>query len=479
MTFNRSRGPRGRKVYSLTAIIIGTFVLFVIFSNLQTLWIAGETSSGTLLDNENYCVYEPEVVMDDNGNAIAVWYQYDGSYLSIYANVYSNGSWGVATLLEHNEGEARSPQIAMNGSGHAIVTWFQEDGTGVFSIYYCIYSDGSWGEAMLLENEKGNASSSYIAMNDDGDVVAVWCQYDDSDILNMYASSYVNGSWTAQISLDDSMENSPGLGVAMSDNGDAVAIWYRINDWNHKSIYASMYSNGSWGGATLLDIDGGEFHIDAVVSMDSEGNAIAVWSRPNGTYVWDIYADVYTNGSWEGAALLDDGDGNAYSPEIAMNGNGDAIVVWYQESGSASIYASSYSNGSWGEARIIENVTGYAYYPHIAMNDDGCAAVIWYEDPGSGDCSIYTSSYSSGSWGGAILIGDDEGEVYYEGVAMNENGDMVFIWCRGDIERLSIYASPNVEGDLPSSTNWIIMSIVVIVVCASVTSFILWRRRAK
>ena len=74
---------------------------------------------------------DPQIAMDASGNALAVWDQYDGTRYNILANRYQVGTgWGTAVLLEtDNAGHAFSPQIAMNASGNAVAVWYQGDGT--------------------------------------------------------------------------------------------------------------------------------------------------------------------------------------------------------------------------------------------------------------------------------------------------------------------------------------------------------------
>jgi hypothetical protein len=74
------------------------------------------------------------VAMDDNGNAIAVWSQSDGTRNNIWANRYKykgGWQWGKAQLIETNNiGDAQFPQVAINPStGDAVAVWQQMDYT--------------------------------------------------------------------------------------------------------------------------------------------------------------------------------------------------------------------------------------------------------------------------------------------------------------------------------------------------------------
>ncbi|MCP4002506.1 MAG: hypothetical protein GY727_16520, partial [Gammaproteobacteria bacterium] len=75
--------------------------------------------------------FSPQIAFDGSGNAMAVWYQHDGTYDSIYANRYVAGTgWaGAATIDDVTAGNAWSPQVAVDGSGNAMAVWYQDDGT--------------------------------------------------------------------------------------------------------------------------------------------------------------------------------------------------------------------------------------------------------------------------------------------------------------------------------------------------------------
>ena len=121
--------------------------------------------------------------MDPDGNAIAVWKQYDGTRYNILANRYTFGSgWGTAGLIEtDNAGDATYPQVAMDQDGNAIVVWMQYDGTR--NNIWANHFDGNtytWGMAQLIETDNaGDAMYPQIAMDPlTGYAVAVWQQMD-------------------------------------------------------------------------------------------------------------------------------------------------------------------------------------------------------------------------------------------------------------------------------------------------------------
>ena len=70
------------------------------------------------------------------------------------------------------------------------------------------------------------------------------------------------------------------------------------------------------------------------IAMDGTGAAIAVWSQ-NDEYpasLWNnIWANRFDGSSWGTAELIEtDNASDASNPQIAMDGTGAAIAVWYQ-----------------------------------------------------------------------------------------------------------------------------------------------------
>jgi hypothetical protein len=78
---------------------------------------------------------ECAVAVDQMGNAVAAWVQHDGTRFNVRASRYvRNGGWGAPMLLENGIGDVASYgdpplDIAMADDGGAVVVWSQTDGT--------------------------------------------------------------------------------------------------------------------------------------------------------------------------------------------------------------------------------------------------------------------------------------------------------------------------------------------------------------
>lgn len=89
----------------------------------------------------------PQIAIDNNGNAIAVWSQSDGTRFNILANYYTAGSgWATAELIETDDvSDAANPRLAFDSNGNAMGIWYQSDGirNNIWSNYFTAGS--GWG----------------------------------------------------------------------------------------------------------------------------------------------------------------------------------------------------------------------------------------------------------------------------------------------------------------------------------------------
>ena len=399
-------------------------------------------------DNEGDAA-SPQVAIGQDGNAIAVWYQWDGTRHNINANRYVSGSgWQTAELIEtDNAGDAYYPQVAIGQDGNALAVWKQHDGTWN-NIYANRYVIGSgWQTAGLIGTGDGNALSSQVAVDEDGNAIAVWYQYDGTR-ANINANRYVSGSgWqTAELIETDNAGSAAFPQVAIGQDGNGLAVWYQ-SDGTRYNIWANRYVSGSgWQTAELIETDNAGSAYNPQVAIGQDGNALAVWYQADGTWN-NIYANKYISGSgWQTAGLIEtDNTGSAYSPQVAIGQDGNALVVWRQWDGTRnSIYANRYVVGSgWQTAGLIDtDNTGNAYDPQVAIGQNGNALAVWYQSDGI-RYNIWANRYVSGSgWQTAELIEtDNAGSAVYPQVAIGQDGNAIAVWYQHDGTGYNIWAN--------------------------------------
>jgi hypothetical protein len=139
-----------------------------------------------------------------------------------------------------------------------------------------------------------------------------------------------------------------------------------------------------------------------------------------------------------------DTTGLAFSPQVAMDANGNVMATWVQYDGEYySIYANRYVVGTgWQGAVLIETVTGDANQPRIVMNGNGDAIVAWWgcNTAGHAYCfgsKIYAARYAVGSgWETAVQIArnDDFNSIGIPSLAIDASGNAMAVWPGPNIE---------------------------------------------
>ena len=143
--------------------------------------------------------------------------------------------------------------------------------------------------------------------------------------------------WGAPVLIPGSKGSRPD--VAIDPNGNAIAVWNQLDGARPQNIRASRFTpTGGWTTAELIEqSDDGYDPSNARVAFDAIGDAIAIWNQcgyadcPGN----DIWANRFTlGGGWGTAEVIEGGAGSAGSPEIGFDANRDATVVWHQSDGS-------------------------------------------------------------------------------------------------------------------------------------------------
>jgi hypothetical protein len=435
-TLNVSTAVRGAGGEQLTAPVAVTFTTR-----------GGAWSAPTLIELDNTRdAQHPRTAIDASGNALAVWDQSDGARDNILANRYDAASgWSTASLMETGNSFAYAPQIGFDDNGNALTVWEQSDGTR-YNIWSRRYEPASgWSAPVQIEADPNNAESAQIAVSADGSAIAVWEQSNGTRPV-IWANRYAPSTGWLTPSRIQSDVTGDGFfpQVAIDANGNATAVWHQT-DGTRYNIWAARYgASGGWEAAALVEADTG----DAVypqVGVDANGNAIAVWEQRDGTRL-NIAANRYSNGSWGTPALIESNDsGAALKPQIGVDAAGNAFAVWVQEDAARlSIWSNHYTAGTtWGTAALLEtDNTGDADDPKIAVNPSGVAHVIWKQRD-STYYNVLASQFTPGSgWRTPTQIeGDASGDAQDPHIAINASGTVQAVWMQFDGTRFNIWAN--------------------------------------
>jgi hypothetical protein len=243
--------------------------------------------------------------------------------------------------------------------------------------------------------------------------------------------------------------------VAMDADGDFVATWEsRGQDGYLYGIYAQRYNAAGVGQGT-------EFQVNTyttlnqrrpAVAMNSDGDFIIVWEslRQDGNG-YGVYCQRYN------AAGLPQGvefRANTYTPAgqgracVAMDANGNFVIAWDSDGGfsGSGVYAQRYSatgDPQGAEFRVNTQTITEQTSPMIAMDSDGNFVITWSGLDGSSR-GIRAQRYNSdgAALGGEFLVNTHTtGPQSFSSVAMDADGDFVVAWrSAGQETPFSIFA---------------------------------------
>ncbi len=407
----------------------------------------GSQWGGALLieNNDAGSAFVPQVALDPNGNAVAVWCQSvaDGTRENIWANRYTIGSgWGMPEMIDDDGGDAVSAQVALDPNGNAVAVWQQFDGIR-FNIWANRFTPAAgWGMAELIETDNaGFAGSPQVAVDPNGNAVAVWSQSDGtrSDIwANRFTPS---GGWGAAELIEENTSNTAQPQVAVDPNGNAVVVWAQedgpVNIWANRFTPA-----GGWGAPELIEDNAASALFDPQVAVDADGNAVAVWTQGA-----DIWANRYTiESGWGTPEMIEDNPRIATDAHVAVDPNGNAVAVWTQVFamfGDIDVWANRFTpTGGWGAAELIETSPGLAFEPQVAVDPNGNAVAVWAQQLVTFGDDVWANRFTpTGGWGAAELIETDAGQSRLPQVALDPNGNAIAVWSQSDGTRLNIWAN--------------------------------------
>jgi len=433
-----------------------------------------------LTDNispEAYDAASPQVAMDSNGNAIITWQQGYPGLNRIYKSEYRNGAWILPGSLDDyispDGVHAGSPQVAMNSNGNAIIIWMQSVNLGGnirTQIYKSEYRNGTWvhpagpddyinpyGESVFNED---NSRNPQVAMDNNGNAIITWEQYDGSH-YQIFRSEYRNGEWTHPDDLTATISpmgtNAGNPQVAMDNNGNAIITWQQY-DGSHVQILKSERRNGDWTDPISIDDNispDGQDASNPQVAMDNNDNAIITWMQWYNNSYTQIFKSEFRDGSWTHPAGLTDNispdEQGAYSPQVAMDSSGNAIITWMQwyDSSNRQIFKSEYRNGTWTDpSGLTDNISPDgqdASNPQVAMDSSGNAIITWMQWYDGVIFQIYKSEYRNGTWVHPASLDDnispDEQNASNPQVTMDSSGNAIITWQQNDGSKIQIFKS--------------------------------------
>ena len=424
----------------------------------------------------------PDVATDADGDFVVVW-QSNGSSgtdtnsYSIHGLRYNASGVAQGSPFQVNtytSGVQRFPAIAMDADGDFVVAWDSAGSSGTDT-------DGDSIQGQRY-NASGVAQGSQFQVNtyttDDQETPSVAID-DDGDFAIMWRSTGSSGTDTSQTSIQGQCYDATGtakggefqvntyttLGqispaVAMDADGDFIAAWGSRGsdgtDTSNYSVQGQRYEANKIVVGSAFQVNTYTTNKQGVldVAADADGDFVVVWdsngSSGTDTNSYSVHGQRYNAA---GVAQGSQFQINTYttnrqdSPSVAMDADGDFVVVW-RSNGSSGTDTNSYSvhgqrynaDGSTAGSQFQINTytTGRQDSPSVAMDADGDFVVVWRSNGSSGtdtdSYSIQGQRYNAdGSTAGSQFQVNTYTTNRQENpaVAIDADGDFVVAWSSG------------------------------------------------
>lgn len=378
----------------------------------------------------------PDLAVAPDGTATVVWSSRGGGGFNVFARrIAPDGTPEAVQQLSLSGQDALAPRVAVAPDGTATVAWMRSDGNDFRIQARRIGPDGTPEEATrTLSGPDQDAEAPQVDVAPDGTATVVWQRYNGFHYLAQAKRIDPEGNAEASTkTLSESKGDAVEPQVAVAPDGTATVVWSRFDGSDSIVQARRVDALGALGAIEGLSSSGGSA-VQPQVGVDAEEAATVVWTRFNGSD-WIVQgqridsAGVPQGGTTDLSAAA---GGDAAEPELAIDPEGAATVVWTRLAGSdSSVQARRLdSAGAPVGAPVTLSSSGDAADPRLATAPDGAATVLWSRFDGS-SWRVQRRDFDAGGTLGATetlsAAGRSAGDP---ALAWGDDGTLAMIWKR-------------------------------------------------
>ncbi len=262
----------------------------------------------------------------------------------------------------------------------------------------------SWSQGVTIASSLPTGSNAFAINPAGNEVWVAFALVANFHVTLQAAQRSFGGAWSPLTTIavvgGTSVYN---LSVSLSANDYAAASW---SDGGGGYWIVLRSPAGVWQAPVVISRTGAASNL--VVKLDAQGNGVAVWSRVTST------ASVVETVSWTAAGVfgnvtqLSSSSQGAFGPDLAVNDAGTAVIVWKAaaplnpNSPAQIASATRPAGGSWGAVQVVSPVLSQVWSPDVALDGSGNATVVW-QDSTVG--SLYAATLPvGGAWGSSNRI---------------------------------------------------------------------------
>lgn len=364
------------------------------------------------------------------------------------------------------------PDLYVNELGNAVSVWTQSDLNNIIRASSYDRATNTWSTPVNISSTEINPSTGNqyysqqadpdVALNDSGYAVAVWEGYyylqegptfiGDFGVI-ISATRDANGVWS-NVQIVNDIDPTADIiakdgSVALNNNGLAVAVWTQTNeDTLISATFASFLpQGGSWSTPVQISDNeaGGRPEGGPHVAINNNGDVVVVWKQYYSGLAYGVVAATYdaSSNTWSGPVQLNPSAKIEYLPEVAIDPNGNAVAIWVRYDNLvdplSDVVASYFTKGSgWGASTVLYRSLLGSNEAFVVLDRFGNATAVF--DATDNNYQVYSSNRPfNGTWTMPTQISTGGGNVLYsqnmqKSLAVNDTGDVIAIWYGGETE---------------------------------------------
>lgn len=309
----------------------------VVLTCFSALALCSWTSPTTISDVGSS---DPFVSVNSSGEAFVAWTSTVGSDLVTQAAFYDGTSWNTAETIS-DTGFNVNPSIIINDNGDAVAVWELID-NGTYTVYASTRpTAGSWSTPVAISTADVSSFTS-LAFNSDGQAIVGWINFDD-DTIEVATLSFGN-NWASPVAITSAGGNKGSLQVGIAPSGNCFAAW---EESATGTIFAEQSDGfeGTW--SEPSDLSGSSMNTLPSLSVGSDGSAIVSWVDNN---TFNVFASLFLSGEWDSSPTMLSSDFTYYAFSSALDGD---FFVSFQNLSTGQNQVLRYVSGTWDTAADI------------------------------------------------------------------------------------------------------------------------------
>ena len=296
---------------------------------------------------------------------------------------------------------------------------------------WAVFAASGWSPAVVISASQPSPTNSAFAVNTTGNELWVAAPPVVGGYLVQVAQRSLGGTWSPQTtisSVTNGFISTPqSVAASIGANNTASAAWLL----GGSVLIALRSASGTWQ-APVGIATSGSGAAAVVVKSDAQGNGVAAWSEFTAAGS-AVQAVTWTaSGAFSSVVQLSALGQSEFLPDLAVNETGTAVVVWSQATtfGGTSYQIESATRpagGSWSAAAAVSPVIPQASSPRVALDGSGDATVVWEQ---SATVNAATRPVG-GVWSSPALI-ETASVVGPDSVASDASGNITAAWAVND-----------------------------------------------